>query len=114
MTIINISIINNGLNTGTVGYLAKNAASIKLGNLNPLYKGDQTRGAWLLDHDGKTITYLASSTGERVDDQEDFDYEWTEAAKAVLSELADMAIELLENEDSNLPRPVFALALQEA
>lgn len=106
---VTLKVLNCGASKGTVGYLTKHAASIRVGNAKPQYDGDQTRHAWLLDHDGNTITWLASSVGERLEMHEGYAYDWTEAAREVLYELMDIAEEILANEDSEADRPTFAL-----
>lgn len=51
---INIKIDNKGCAEGTIGWLAKNAAMIKIGETK-----NRNQGAWLQDHQGKTLTILA-------------------------------------------------------
>lgn len=109
MSSININIINNGVTKGTVGYLAKHATSIKLGNTSPLYKGDQTRGAWLLDKDGNDITWLCSSNGETLRHHPNWEADWTDAARDALGGLIEIAQDLLDNQDSEADRVTFAV-----
>ena len=110
MSTIQLKIVNNGDNKGTVGYLAKHAAAIKLGDCKPLYDGDQRRGAWLLDHTGQVITFLVDSGGEKISDDPGHEYQFTEAAREVIDDLIGTAEDLLSNEDATAERPIFSLS----
>jgi len=109
MTTISINIINNGASIGTVGYLAKNAAAIKLDTVKPLYPGDMRRGAWLINHAGDTITWLCDSLGDTVLNEPTTELEWTEAARDALADIVAMAEVLLENMDADAPKLQFDL-----
>ena len=113
MATIELKITNNGVSKGTVGFIAKNAASIKLGNTKPLFDGDMTRAAWLLDHDGDVITWLCTSVGERLDDYPEFKISWTWAARQALLSLIDDASDALTNEDDDKVQPTFILTKSE-
>ena len=110
MANINLNIINNGVAKGTLGFLAKNAASILLGNQKPLFKGDQTRAAWLLDHDGNTITWLCASDSGTLADQPEWFTDWTKAARNTLENIIDLAQDLLENQDADVPKLTFTVS----
>ena len=51
---LTVKIENKGNQIGTVGWLAKNAAKLRVGTSK-----HGCRGVWLDDHDGKTIDTLA-------------------------------------------------------
>ena len=110
MAHISINIINNGEAIGSIGWLAKNAAAIRIGSTK-----ESKQAAWLLDHDGKVITCLAirdpytydSKIIERVSRSDHgtgifaVSVSLTTAAWTALQQLIDCAVEHMD--EANAP-----------
>jgi len=102
---VTLSIDRKGHLPGSLGWLAENAHRIKIGAT----KDGKSRGAWLQDADGKTITVLAISDAYECDATAvnlvercymsnpimGSDQEFTDAAWAVVENIAEQAAELL-------------------
>jgi hypothetical protein len=111
---ITLKIDNNGQANGTLGWLCKTAASIKIGNTKT---GKQA--AWLMGHDGKSIACLAvrgywgdvmppsdiQGMTRNMPECLGIDFGVTDAAWAKLEEIRDLAIEMM-NEDESLAQTV--------
>ncbi len=102
---IKLKIKNNGIQTGTIGWLAKNAATLSVGESKNGY-----RGVWLQDHEGKTITTLAIagyhgegdtsiSTIERDNPYMlGLDFPCTDACWEALEVMIEKSVEILEQD----------------
>ena len=99
---ITLKIEKKGAQVGTIGWLAKNAAAIRLAPCLPMFTGDQRLGAWLIDHDGKTLAFLADSVGRRGSREEGFAHGWTSAAQSALMKLELVARDILLEEDESV------------
>ena len=100
MNEINIKITRNGEVNGTVGWLAKNAAELRVSQTK-----DGEPGVWLFDHDGKSLECLACIDHNygmlSLDREEESDCllanrHYTDAAWAVLCRLIVQAKALLD------------------
>lgn len=109
---IKINIINNGEAIGTIGWLARNASTIKLGVTK---SGKQ--GAWLHDANGKQITVLAirgyhSGAGDEIVRAENdcgeyygqlaSDVSFTPAAWGIVKDLIDIAVREMDRVEEEI------------
>lgn len=99
---ITLKIEKKGAQVGTIGWLATQAAAIRLAPCLPMFPGDQRLGAWLVDHDGKILAFLADSVGRRGSREEGFAHGWTSAAQSALMKLELVARDILLEEDESV------------
>lgn len=123
MSKINISIKRNGHARGTIGWLAANAASIKIGESQ---KGKQ--GAWLVDHEGKTITPLAirgmwdddeihtvrkADFADRGYDLTPDDIVFTDAAWAIIEQIIPQAVAAMQDGEEASAAAKYSIEIKE-
>lgn len=97
---IKLKIDKKGSLPGTVGWLAEHAYAISLGSRKPCFSGDYRRAAWLVDKEGKVLSFLFDSVCGRFNRQEDCNG-WTDAAVTVLEEIAAHAKHLLQEDEED-------------
>ena len=102
MSEMKINIKNNGLSKGSVGWLAKNAKTIRVGNTT----GGE-KAAWLKDHDDEVIFCLASASYNSSDEfvsltrgysEDCIDFPVTDSCWEMIKVLIEKALELLEED----------------
>lgn len=102
MSEIKINIKNNGLSKGSVGWLAKNAKTIRIANTT----GGE-KAAWLEDNEDTVIFCLASASYHTTDEyvpltrgysENCLEYPVTDACWEMVKVLIEKALELLEED----------------
>lgn len=97
---ITLKIDKKGSLAGTVGWLAEHAYAIRLSSCEPYFNGDYRRAAWLVDKEGKVLSFLFDSVRGRFD-REGYCNGWTDAAVTVLEEIAAHAKHLLQEDEED-------------